>query len=45
MKILDSTYTKAELEQVAANTTRMNAEDTSTDKAPQGFWGLFDGTL
>ena len=46
MKILDSTYAKADLEQVAANATHMNAEErTQLLRFLKDLEELFDGTV
>ena len=46
VKILDSTYEKACLKQVADNSTQMNSEErTQLLSLPEDFEELFDGTL
>ena len=46
MKILDSTYAKADLKQVAYNTTQLDSEyRTQLLTLLNDFEGLFDGTL
>ena len=46
MKILNSTYDKADLKQVADNVTQLNAEERTLLLCLFGdFWDLFDGTL
>ena len=46
VKTLDSVYEKANLKEVAYNTTQMNAEDiTQLLRLLEYFEGLFDGTL
>ena len=46
LKIIDSTYAKGELEQLAANATQMNAEERiQLLRILQDFEDLFDGTL
>ena len=46
VKILDSTYVKADLKQVANNATQLNAEEiTRLLSFLEDFADLFDGTL
>ena len=46
VKILDSTYAKADLKQVDDNATQMNAEEiTQLISLIKDFEDLFDGTL
>ena len=46
VKILDSTFSKAELEHVATNATQLNYEQiTQLISLLKDFEGLFDGTL
>ena len=46
IKILDIKYSKSELEQVAANSTQLNYEDTTRLLGILNYFGdLFDGTL
>ena len=46
VKILDITYEKSDLEQVANNTTHMNADEiTQLQSLQQDFGDLFDGTI
>ena len=46
VKILDSTYTKSDIEQVADNSTHLNAEERNQLlRLLQGFDDLVDGTL
>ena len=46
VKILNSTYSKSDLEQVAANTTQINSEEkTQLLRLLKDFEGFFDITL
>ena len=46
VKILNSTYVKADLEQIVANTSQLNIEETTLLlRLLEDFEDLFDGTL